>query len=223
MALAPAIGLFGGTFDPIHNGHIYPVIAAANQTKISSVALMPNYLPAHKKKAHTSSAQRLDMVKLVCQDFPLFYPEPWEIEQAKVSYSFDTLTAFRQRHPQAPICFFIGTDSLYSLPTWYRWQELLGLCHFIVCQRQTDITRIQNETHHSTVQSLLDNHQVKQTKLLHQTLAGHIYLASTPEIAVSSTEIKALIAQGLSTKDLLPSAISQYIKKFKLYQQSTNI
>jgi nicotinate-nucleotide adenylyltransferase len=223
MQLLPAIGLFGGTFDPIHNGHIVPVIAAAKQAKIKTVALMPNYIPAHKGAAQITSEHRLAMIKLVCAEFPLFYPETWEIEQAKVSYSVETLIAFRQRHPRSPICFFIGSDSLYSLPNWHRWQELLGLCHFIVCQRAFEFPPFAAQENQQAVQALLAKHQITQAGLLQQKLAGYIYLATTPEINISSTQIRALVAQGQNLQDLLPRTIYQYIERFKLYQQSENI
>jgi nicotinate-nucleotide adenylyltransferase len=223
MPLSPAIGLFGGTFDPIHNGHIYPVIAAAKLAHIDSVALMPNYIPAHKDAAQSTSQQRLAMIKLVCDEYPLFYPEPWEIEQSKVSYSVETLLAFRQRHPHSPICFFIGSDSLYSLPKWHRWQELLGLCHFIVCQREHQTPPQTDENNQIIMQRILAKHQITQVALLQQKLAGYIYLAKTPEINVSSSQIRALLVKGQNPQGLLPSAIYRYIEQFKLYQQSTNI
>lgn len=223
MQLSPAIGLFGGTFDPIHNGHIFPVMAAAKQANIGSVALMPNYLPAHKETLQSSAQHRLAMVRLVCKEFPLFYPEEWEIEQAKVSYSVETLSAFRQRHPHSPICFFIGSDSLYSLPTWYRWQELLGLCHFVVCQRTQEIPSLADSNNRKLVEALLNKHQITQADLLQQKLAGYIYLATSPEINVSSTQIRELVAKGQNPRDMLPGAIYQYIEQTKLYQQSANI
>ncbi|MDP5040747.1 MAG: nicotinate-nucleotide adenylyltransferase [Paraglaciecola sp.] len=223
MSLAPAIGLFGGTFDPIHNGHIEPVMAAAKQVNLQTVALMPNYLPAHKAQALSSSAQRLDMIKRVCDTYPLFYPEPWEIEQARVTYSVDTLSAFRDRHPNSPICFFIGTDSLNSLPTWHRWETLLNLCHFIVCKRNSETTKKPTTEQQKIVADLLRKHQTTEPASLHRTLAGHIYLADTPEVNVSSTKIRALIAQGYRPHEMLPESILQYIEYTKLYQPKSNI
>ena len=217
------LGIFGGTFDPIHNGHIYPVLEAANQTGIHNIALMPNYLPGHKNAASSSSEHRLAMVKRVCEQFPIFYPEPFEIEQAKVTYSIDTLLVFRQKYPDTPLCFFIGSDSLYSLPSWHRWQELLGLCHFVVCQRPCDLAHYQSSAHWPTVQRLLQQYQVTQAEKLHSSVAGCIYLANTSEINLSSSQIRAQLAQGQSPHNVLPSAINQYIEQHKLYQQSVNI
>jgi nicotinate-nucleotide adenylyltransferase len=223
MSLQAPLGIFGGTFDPIHNGHVFPILEAAEQTGINSIAMMPNFLVAHKHAAQSSSAQRLAMVKLMCAQYPIFYPEPWEIEQATVSYSVDTLHAFRQRRPDTPLCFFIGSDSLYSLPTWHRWQELLTLCHFVVCQRQCDLDQYQTSKHWPTVQQLLRQHQISQANELHTQLAGCIYLANTSEINLSSSQIREQLALGQCPNNVLPSAIYQYIEQYKLYQNSPNI
>ena len=223
MSLNSPLGIFGGTFDPIHMGHIYPIMEAAQQTQISSIALMPNFLPGHKQAAHSSSAHRLAMVKLVCAQYPVFYPEPWEIEQASVSYSVETLISFRQRYPNTPLCFFIGSDSLYSLPTWHRWQELLTLCHFVVCQRQCDVALYQSSPHWPILQQLLSQHQTIEVAELHNKLAGNIYVANTQEINLSSSQIRALLAKGECPSDVLPSTIYQYIEQYKLYQKTTNI
>ena len=223
MQLQPPLGIFGGTFDPIHNGHIYPIIEAAQQTRIASIALMPNFLAGHKQAAHSSSDHRLAMVKLVCEEFPVFYPEPWEIQQATVSYSVKTLHAFRHRYPTTPLCFFIGSDSLYSLPTWHRWQELLTLCHFVVCQRRCAIDKYQTSPHWPVLQQLLKQHQVTDITQLHNNLAGSIYLANTNEINLSSSQIRDMLVKGECPSDVLPSAIYQYIEQYKLYQKMANI
>lgn len=223
MGLKPPLGLFGGTFDPIHHGHILPALEAAKQTHIERVALMPNYIPGHKQGTHSSSEHRLAMVRLVCQQYPIFYPENWEIQQARVTYSIDTLIAFRQRNPDTPLCFFIGSDSLYTLPSWHRWDELLGLCHFVVCQRDVDLAHYQSSPHYGTLQILLSQHQTFEIKDLHQSLAGHIFLANTSLINVSSTQIRKTLSNLQQVQNLLPSAIYQYIQQYKLYQQSNKL
>ena len=223
MSLTPPLGIFGGSFDPIHNGHIYPIIEAAKQTRITSIALMPNFLPAYKQVSSTSAEHRLAMVRQLCLQYPLFYPEPIEIEQARVTYSVETLLQLRQRYPDTPLCFFIGSDSLYSLPTWHRWQELLGLCHFVVCQRQCDAQRYQSSAHWPTIEALLAEHQTRSPDTLHQHRAGSIFMADTAQIDLSSSEIRKQLAAGQCPADVLPSAIYQYIEQYKLYQHNQNI
>ena len=119
--------------------------------------------------------------------------------------------------------FFIGSDSLYSLPTWHRWQELLGLCHFVVCQRQCDAQRYQSSAHWPTIEALLAEHQTRSPDTLHQHRAGSIFMADTAQIDLSSSEIRKQLAAGQCPADVLPSAIYQYIEQYKLYQHNQNI
>ena len=223
MQLSAPLGIFGGSFDPIHNGHIFPIIEAAKQTGIESIALMPNYLPAYKQASSTSAEHRLAMVEQLCREYPLFYPEPIEIERGCVTYSVETLQQLRQRHPDTPLCFFIGSDSLYSLPSWHRWQELLGLCHFVVCQRQCDTDRYQASPYWQQIEALLAAHKTDLPDSLHQQIAGSIYLANTVEVNLSSSEIRLQLAAGRCPANVMPSTIYQYIEQYKLYRQHQNI
>lgn len=220
MDKIPPLGLFGGTFDPIHLGHIIPISTAADICDISQVALIPNFLPSHKQAANSSPAHRLAMLELVCADYPLFHTESWELEQQALSYSFYTLEMMRKRHPQRPLCFFIGSDSLHTLPTWHRWQELLGLCHFIVCQRAPQKRDSQSG---QQVTALLAQHQINEPLALHTKLAGCIYLANTVPFNVSSTWVRAELAQGRVPENMLPKAVSAYIVEHKLYQSNAII
>jgi nicotinate-nucleotide adenylyltransferase len=223
MLLSSPLGLFGGTFDPVHLGHILPITAAAGICNVSQIALIPNYLPSHKQAANSSPEHRLAMLDLVCADYPLFYTETWELEQQAVSYSFYTIEMLRKRYPQRPLCFFIGSDSLYSLPTWHRWQELLGLCHFVVCQREIPKLDQQAELQKQQVSALLAKHQVADPQALHTQMAGCIYLANTMPFTVSSTWVRAELARGRVPNDMLPKAVSAYILEHKLYQSSAII
>ena len=138
MQYDPPLGILGGTFDPIHNGHIFPVLEAAQKTNIHKVALMPCYLPSHKSPATASSQQRLAMVEKICEEHAIFYPEPRDIHRKKPTYTVDSLTEFKDALPNTPLCFFMGTDSLLDIFNWHNWQTLFELCHFIVCNRKGD-------------------------------------------------------------------------------------
>ncbi|MGL4984493.1 MAG: nicotinate-nucleotide adenylyltransferase, partial [Plesiomonas sp.] len=129
----PLIGLYGGTFDPIHRGHIEPVSALATEIGLTQVRLLPNNLPPHRPQPHANAQQRADMVALVCQQYPLFVPDLRELAHSNPSYTINTLEDIRQEiGTEQPLAFIIGQDSLLSLPTWHRWQALLGVAHLIV-------------------------------------------------------------------------------------------
>ena len=225
MQLAPPLGIFGGTFDPIHNGHIYPVLEGAEKANIKKVALMPCYIPSHKKPAITSSEDRLKMVELVCADNPLFYPDSRDINRGKPTFSVDSLREIREAMPTTPLCFFIGTDSLQNLFTWHQWPTLFSLCHFVVCERKGESVK-DLEGNSDTLlqlQALLNKRQTLTPMALHNSLAGHIYMANTQTLTVSSSKIREQFINNQSVKGFLPATILDYIQQHNLYQPSTNL
>ena len=207
------LGIFGGTFDPIHIGHIEPVIEAATQVCIEKIALMPCHIPTHKIVSKTASQHRLEMVKLICQQYPIFYPDDREIKRGIPTYSIDSIREFRQQYPNRSLCFFIGMDSLLSINKWYQWQELFGLCHFIVCQRPEH-----DKVLPAGIVRLLAHRQVTEPAELHKTPGGKIYLAATTNIAVSSTNLRQRLQAHLPVDKLIPKSVINYIQQYKLYQ-----
>jgi nicotinate-nucleotide adenylyltransferase len=227
MQLASPLGIFGGTFDPIHNGHIFPVMEGAEKANIKKVALMPCYIPSHKNPAVASSEDRLNMVRLVCTDYPLFYPDSRDINRGKPTFSVDSLKELREAMPTTPLCFFIGSDSLQNLVTWHDWPTLFSLCHFIVCDRKEGSVKELDDNpdnalkmHAPQLQALLDKRQTFTPKALHNSLAGHIYIAKTHTLTVSSTQIRQQLAKNQSIESFLPPKILDYIQQHKLYQTS---
>lgn len=232
MQLAPPLGIFGGTFDPIHNGHIYPVLEGAKKANIKKVALMPCYIPSHKNPATASSEDRLKMVELICAEHPLFYPDSRDINRGKPTFSVDSLTELREAMPITPLCFFIGTDSLQNLFTWHDWPRLFSLCHFVVCDRNGG--SVKNLKDHSDgsskllaegsskLKTLLNKRQTFNPMALHNNLAGHIYVANTQTLTVSSSKVRQQLAKNQSVESFLPATILEYIQQHKLYQPSAD-
>ena len=207
--------LFGGTFDPIHYGHLRPVEALAAQVGLSKVTLLPNNVPPHRPQPEASPAQRVAMVRLAIAGNPLFDLDLREMQRSTPSYTLDTLTELRaERGARQPLAFIVGQDSLLSLQKWYRWESLLSLCHLLVCQRPGYATRMPD----AEMQQWLQQHLTEDAAELQRHPAGRVFLADTPLLAISATEIRQRRHQGRSDQDLLPPAVSDYIDREGLYR-----
>ncbi|UAA39941.1 nicotinate-nucleotide adenylyltransferase [Paraneptunicella aestuarii] len=210
--MQPVIGIYGGTFDPIHYAHIFPVQQAAQQVGIEQVKLMPCHIPPHKNQPNTKPSDRLAMVKLVSEHVTIFSADDRELRRHKASYTIDTLEEMRSENPNSPICFFIGMDSLTSFHQWHRWQDILDYCHLVVCcrpgyhqEQQTDIA------------DFLQQRETAKPQDLHDKLNGHVFYAQTDEIDISSTMIRENLRVGLPVDELLPPYILSYIRQHHLY------
>ncbi|AXU95987.1 nicotinate-nucleotide adenylyltransferase [Erwinia persicina] len=217
MSDLPALhALFGGTFDPIHYGHLRPVEALAQVAGLAKVTLLPNNVPPHRPQPEATPAQRVAMVKLAIAGNPLFDLDLREMQRDTPSYTIETLAALRaERGSTQPLAFIIGQDSLLTLHKWHRWQDLLSLCHLLVCQRPG----YRSEMETPALQKWLDSHRTPHAQALQQSPAGNIFLAETPLMNISATEIRARRHQGLSDADLLPPAVSDFIDREGLYRK----
>ncbi|MET3813190.1 nicotinate-nucleotide adenylyltransferase [Pantoea sp. UYEF8] len=207
--------LFGGTFDPIHFGHLRPVEALAQQTGLKKVTLLPNNVPPHRPQPEASATQRVAMLHCAIAGLPLFDIDTRELERDTPSWTVTTLENLRaERGAQQPLGFIIGQDSLLNLPKWHRWQDLLSLCHLLVCQRPGYPTRMSSPE----MQRWLDQHLAHDVKQLHLQPAGHIWLAETPLYDISATEIRRRRHNNQSCDALLPAAVIDYIDRAGLYR-----
>lgn len=207
--------LFGGTFDPIHYGHLRPVEALATEVGLSRVTLLPNHVPPHRPQPEANAQQRLKMVELAIADNPLFAVDDRELHRTTPSYTIETLEAIRkERGAQLPLAFIIGQDSLLSLHKWHRWQSLLDTCHLLVLARPGYNDRMDTQE----LQQWLEQHQVADATQLSLKPQGYIYLANTPQLEISATEIRQRRHQGLNCDDLLPRSVQRYIELQGLYR-----
>ena len=207
--------LFGGTFDPIHFGHLRPVEALAQQVGLKKVTLLPNNVPPHRPQPEASARQRVEMLRCAIATRPLFDIDTRELERDTPSWTVATLEALRaERGAEQPLGFIIGQDSLLTLAKWHRWQDLLSLCHLLVCQRPGYATQMETPE----MQQWLDAHRAQHAEQLHQSPAGLIWLADTPLLDISATEIRQRRHQGQSCTDLLPDAVIDYIDRAGLYR-----
>jgi nicotinate-nucleotide adenylyltransferase len=212
-SLTTAIGFLGGTFDPIHFGHLRPAIEIQETIGLKALYFMPNYIAPHKSTSFATPQQRFDMVKLAIQATPRFYVDTQELLRETPNYTIDTLKHLRQEYPNTPLCFIMGMDSLIQFDSWYQYQNILNYCHIIVSHRPGWSPQF-NEV----VNQLLQQHQIHDPRILHQQLSGSIYFQKTTQLDISSSEIRELIASNKSIDFLTPQAVCSYIKEQGCYK-----
>ena len=211
---SPAIGFLGGTFDPIHFGHLRPAIEIQQALKLNTLYLMPNYISPHKSNSYATPQQRIAMVKLAIQHIPNLQINTQELLRESPSYTVDTLRELRQQYPNTPLCFIMGMDSLIQLDSWYQFEKILNYCHLIISHRPGWTPQF-----NSAVNNLLQQYQTKDPNVLHQQLCGSIYFQKTTQLAISSSEIRSLLALNKSIDFLTPPAVCDFIKTQGCYQQ----
>ena len=131
----PPIGIFGGTFDPIHCGHLRTAFELWQELGLSQVRFMPTGSPPHRSQLYATPELRLRMVQAAIADQRGFVVDDREVRRSGVSYSVDTLTDMRREFPQTPLCVLLGMDAFLGLPNWHRWREILKLAHIVVAHR----------------------------------------------------------------------------------------
>lgn len=204
--------IFGGTFDPIHNGHIKTATALVNELDIPSLALMPSAVPPHRPQPGASAGQRLDMVTLATQQHSSFYAEDWELTQDRPSHTAKTLRDFNTRYPQDTLVFVMGMDSLMNLHRWYQWEQLIQCAHLVVMPR-AGVTYAPKD---KALIRFIDSHRTTTTSTLRTQASGALYLADTPMIDVSATDLR----NRLKTRERhlpIPDSVYDYIKEHQLY------
>ena len=211
----PATVVLGGSFDPVHRGHLLAAEEAAQQLGVPSVCLLPCHIPPHKSSLKASPQQRLDMLHLAIADNPRLAVDPWELEQQQPSYTYHTLMRFRQeRGPDASVIFLMGWDALQGIESWYRWQELLSLGHFAVWQRPGYSALPE------PVNSWLVSRQATPQELL-ASACGKVALLETTPLAVSSSQLREVLSGETSAAEHIPSDVKAYIARNGLYETLT--
>lgn len=209
----PLLGILGGTFDPIHNGHLYIADQVIQHLGLQQLLLIPCKQPVLKTSAHARAADRLAMLELASEALANIHIDKREILRDSPSYMVDTLASLQQDYPEQALCLIVGRDAFNDLPKWHQWQQLLSLCHLIVIERPNCPA-----VNDPVLEQLIAGQQVDSVSALKQTLAGCIYFLTCPPTPLSSTGIRQAIADGEMPKASLPNEVWPYIQKNKLYK-----
>lgn len=220
--LAAPLGIFGGTFDPVHLGHLRLAEEAADSLGLARVRWIPAGQPAHRalenKPPRVSAAQRLEMVRLAIAGNARFELDPAEVEADRPSYTVDTLERLRlasECGAQQPLVLLVGADAFAGLPDWHRWEALFGLAHIAVAHRPgfpIDVGSLP-----PALAAIYQARYSTSPAALAAAPAGRIVTFAMTQLAVSATQIRTLLANGRSPRYLLPDAVIAYIQSTFLY------
>ena len=207
------IGMLGGTFNPVHVGHLRSALEVAEQLGLDELRLIPNARPPHRDAPQVSAQDRLAMVEQAVAGVPLLTVDDRELKRDRPSYSIDTLESLRaELAVEDQLFLLLGWDAFCGLPTWHRWEELLDHCHILVLQRP--------DADSEAPQALRD---VLAARSVSDPLAlagpsGQIAFVWQTPLAVSATQIRNLLASGKSVRFLVPDAVLAYINAHGLYR-----
>lgn len=218
MSITP-IGILGGTFDPIHNGHLRLAQEALEQCGLVSVHFIPSGTPPHREAPHARAQQRLDMARLALQGNPAFILDEREVHRTDPCYTVDTLTSLRGEFgAQRPLCLLMGCDAFLKLHTWHKWQRLFELAHIVVIQRAggRPLGNAMNEAD-AALRNEYHARLAPAPRAMCDTPAGAILVVDMPALEISSTDIRRRCSEEKSTRYLLPGAVGRYIQSHHLY------
>ncbi len=201
------VGIFGGTFDPVHLGHLILAEQCREQAKLDQVLFVPAALPPHKQQQPlTSFAHRAEMLALAISGHPAFRVDELEKERAGPSYTVHTLTHLHEQRPGDELCFILGSDSVQDLPIWYQPQRILELATLVVVARAD--------------WPIFSAQELKAQLQLSDNFPLRYQIVEAPLITIASRDVRKRIAEGRSVRYLIPRAVGAYIDDKGLYRET---
>jgi nicotinate-nucleotide adenylyltransferase len=220
----PTIGILGGTFDPIHYGHLRFATAVQSALGLAQVRVIPSGVPPHRAAPWASPEDRLAMAQLGCAEFPGLQPDDREVRRAGPSYTVVTLQELHNEDRNRPLALLLGTDALQGLAGWHRWQQLFTLAHLVVVERPG--TSFDVATLAPPLREQWERRLTTDPARLARQLAGSIVRVPVAPQPISATAIRAALERGAvgraEVAGLLPAAVLAYIERNQLYRPRTD-
>lgn len=207
------IGIFGGTFDPVHYGHLRPLLEVREALSLDEVRLIPCYIPPHRGAPGATPAQRLAMLRLALDEAPGFVIDERELQRGGPSYMVDTLQSLRDELGSEPMVFILGMDAFIKLDSWHQWQRLIELTHIVVMQRPGSAMPS------GAVAELMAARRVNESSELQKMSAGGIWFQPVTQLEIAATAIRERVTQGRDIRFLVPETVRQYIEANGLYRK----
>jgi nicotinate-nucleotide adenylyltransferase len=206
------IGIFGGTFDPVHFGHLRPLRELHDALGFERLHLVPAAVPPHRPAPLADAAQRLAMLQLACAGSPDWVVDDRELKREGPSYTVDTLLELRTVYPDATLCLVLGQDAALGLTDWHRWTELFELAGIAIMARPGSTAALPDWARQREVPGRME---------FCRDPLGHCYRHPVTPVDISATRVRELVAAGGDITDMVPAAVSDYIRDHGLYRQST--
>ena len=211
-----AIGIYGGTFDPVHFGHLRPALEVCEVLDLKQIRFIPSYIPPHRQTPDTSIKNRLLMLETAVASENRFVVDQREIQRQGHSYMIDTLISLKNDFPHHPLCLILGLDAFLEIKTWHRWEKLLSYCHLVVTRRpETQYNEISSWP--DELQKFYQQHMVEHPEQLHKQLTGNIFFIEVTQLPISSSLIRHQLKNKLSIRYLLPDEVYAIITEKQLY------
>lgn len=209
------IGILGGTFNPIHFGHLRMAQELAESLQLNEVRFIPSANPPHKSAPLVTAEHRAAMVRLGIANNPTFTFDGRELHRTGASYTIDTLQSLREElGTQTSIILFMGSDAFTEFNTWHRWQEIIHLCHIALVQRP----RKNEHKLPKTLETFLHNHYSEHGNDLNNSPAGFVTMQKITALDISSTLIRHTLQHKNSARYLMPDSVLDYIHTHQLYK-----
>lgn len=205
-----AVGILGGTFDPVHFGHLRSALEVCQQLNLDHVRLMPCHVPPHRPQPRAKAAERRLLLELSVKSAAQLVVDDRELQREGLSYSVDTLLSLRQEFPDNPLFLIIGSDAFRYFDSWSRWTEILDLAHIVLMKRAGQPLDLSPELQ----QWLAENLAQTEDRAL---LAGKIWPVDVTALAISATDIRTQRDAGQSVQFLVPEAVLTAIEQLGLY------
>ena len=206
------IGVFGGTFDPIHYGHLRSAFEMLQALDFDEVRFMPCGDPPHRGVTYATADLRYRLVRLAIEGQDGFVADDRELQRDGLSYTVDTLISLREEFPDRSLGLIVGMDAFLGLPGWHRWDEILGIAHIVVAHRPgwkaPDL---------GVLGELISDYGTHRVEDLHTAMAGRVHIHAVTQLEISSTEIRDLVAAGRDPRFLMPDAVRDEILNSEIY------
>jgi len=210
---AGAIGIMGGTFNPVHYGHLRTALEVKQYFGLNELRLIPCHIPGHRAEPEISAQHRIAMLEIAVANNPELVVDDRECQSPDTSYTVKTLESFREEFGNdLPLILIMGMDSFSTLHQWHQWQDILNLAHIVVAHRPKAPLPT-----HEILKKIIEKHIVEDKEALLTSPCGYLCWQTVTPLDISSSQIRQLLQEQLSPQYLLPDSVLHYIKQHQLY------